>query len=54
MRSLSRPALYDWEGDQAPRRPFSRTVIYEMHVGGFTGIRARGSRRTSAEPTASR
>jgi len=28
--------LYDWEGDQAPRRPFSRTVIYEMHVRGFT------------------
>jgi len=28
--------LYDWEGDQAPRLPFSRTVIYEMHVRGFT------------------
>jgi isoamylase len=27
---------YDWEGDQAPRTPFSRTLIYEMHVGGFT------------------
>ncbi|HLY12518.1 MAG TPA: glycogen debranching protein GlgX [Planctomycetota bacterium] len=28
--------LYDWAGDTPPRRPFSRTVIYEMHVGGFT------------------
>jgi glycogen operon protein len=27
---------YDWEGDVAPRRPFSQTVIYEMHVAGFT------------------
>ncbi|MHB1035915.1 MAG: glycogen debranching protein GlgX [Pirellulales bacterium] len=27
---------YDWEGDVSPRHPFSRTVIYEMHVGGFT------------------
>jgi isoamylase len=28
--------LYDWEGDAYPRRPFERTVIYEMHVGRFT------------------
>ena len=27
---------YDWEGDTPLRRPFARTVIYEMHVGGFT------------------
>jgi glycogen operon protein len=27
---------YAWEGDTAPRRPFAETVIYEMHVGGFT------------------
>ena len=27
---------YDWEGDLPLRRPFSRTVIYELHVGGFT------------------
>ena len=27
---------YDWEDDQPPRHPFSRTLIYEMHVGGFT------------------
>ena len=27
---------YDWEGDQPLNRPMSQTVIYEMHVGGFT------------------
>jgi isoamylase len=27
---------YNWEGDVPINRPFSRTVIYEMHVGGFT------------------
>ncbi|HWC17012.1 MAG TPA: glycogen debranching protein GlgX [Terriglobales bacterium] len=27
---------YDWEGDEPLRRPFSTTVIYEMHVAGFT------------------
>ncbi|HJV95790.1 MAG TPA: alpha-amylase family glycosyl hydrolase, partial [Albitalea sp.] len=29
-------ARYDWEGDAPLRRPFTQTVIYEMHVGGFT------------------
>ncbi|MEM7135804.1 MAG: glycogen debranching protein GlgX [Myxococcota bacterium] len=29
-------STYDWEGDVAPAHPFVRTVIYEMHVGGFT------------------
>jgi glycogen operon protein len=27
---------YDWQGDVPPRHPFSRTVIYELHVAGFT------------------
>jgi glycogen operon protein len=27
---------YDWEGDRPLKRPSSRTVIYEMHVRGFT------------------
>jgi glycogen operon protein len=27
---------YDWEGDTPLNRPMSETVIYEMHVGGFT------------------
>ena len=30
------PGAYDWEGDTPLRRPASRTVIYEMHVRGFT------------------
>jgi glycogen operon protein len=29
-------STYDWEGDAPLKRPFARTVIYEMHVGGFT------------------
>jgi glycogen operon protein len=29
-------STYDWEGDTHLRRPFAETVIYEMHVGGFT------------------
>ena len=31
-----RPRFYDWEGDAPLRRPFATTVIYEMHVAGFT------------------
>jgi len=27
---------YDWGNDQHPRRPFAQTLIYEMHVAGFT------------------
>jgi isoamylase len=30
------PDIYDWEGDAPLRRPFATTVIYEMHVAGFT------------------
>lgn len=27
---------YDWEGDRPINRPMSDSIIYEMHVGGFT------------------
>jgi isoamylase len=27
---------YDWEGDRPLKRPSARTIIYEMHVRGFT------------------
>jgi len=27
---------YDWEGDRPLQRPSSRTIVYEMHVRGFT------------------
>ena len=30
------PSAYDWEGDAPLRQPSSRTIIYEMHVRGFT------------------
>ncbi|MEO1693299.1 MAG: alpha-amylase family glycosyl hydrolase, partial [Cyanobacteria bacterium J06631_6] len=30
------PSTYDWERDRHPRIPYSSSVIYEMHVGGFT------------------
>src|SRR5215468_7845748 len=30
------PSSYDWEGDVPLCRPFAKTIIYEMHVGGFT------------------
>jgi isoamylase len=30
------PHAYDWEGDTLLHRPSSRTIIYEMHVRGFT------------------
>ena len=30
------PSRYDWEGDKPLRRPFAESVIYELHVRGFT------------------
>lgn len=30
------PDTYDWQGDMPLKRPAARTVIYEMHVRGFT------------------
>ena len=30
------PGRYDWEGDLPLRRPYAETVIYELHVRGFT------------------
>jgi isoamylase len=46
------PDRYDWQGDLPLKRPFVETVIYELHVGGFTrhpssGI-ATGKRGTYA------
>jgi len=37
MRSVViRTIGYDWEGDRPLHRPIEDTIIYEMHVGGFT------------------
>jgi len=30
------PSAYDWEGDAPLGRPSARTIVYEMHVRGFT------------------
>jgi glycogen operon protein len=29
-------SAYDWQGDTPLRRPASQSIVYEMHVGGFT------------------
>jgi len=36
------PGRYDWEGDQPLQRPFAETVIYELHVKGFTNHPSSG------------
>ena len=36
------PSAYDWEGDTPLHRPSSRTIIYEMHVRGFTRHQTSG------------
>jgi isoamylase len=33
---VSDVGAYDWEGDEPLGRPFAHTIIYEMHVAGFT------------------
>ncbi|MCB0068226.1 MAG: hypothetical protein KDD77_13775, partial [Caldilineaceae bacterium] len=35
---------YDWEGDMPLRRPFDQTIIYEMHVRGFTRHESSGAK----------
>jgi isoamylase len=30
------PSTYDWQGDMPLKHPSSRTIVYEMHVRGFT------------------
>ena len=36
MSIVADPSFYDWEGDMPLHRPFVDTVIYELHVRGFT------------------
>ena len=36
------PSAYDWEGDAPLRRPWSRTIVYEMHLRGFTAHTSSG------------
>jgi len=37
---------YDWEGDEPLYLPSSKTIIYEMHVGGFTRHASSGIHET--------
>ena len=49
MKSVvSNPSGYDWEGDRPLLRPFAETVIYEMHVRGFTRHPGSGVSREKA------
>ena len=41
---------FEWEGDRLLRRPWDETVIYELHVKGFTRL-LPGVRRTCAART---
>ena len=36
------PNAYEWKGDVPLKRPWSRTIIYEMHVRGFTASPSSG------------
>jgi isoamylase len=36
------PHAYDWQGDVPLKRPWSRTIIYELHVRGFTAHPSSG------------
>jgi glycogen operon protein len=41
------PGTYDWEGDMPLGRPSSRTIIYEMHIRGFTQHPSSGVGKTT-------
>ncbi|MCW2544043.1 MAG: glgX, partial [Frankiales bacterium] len=51
---------HDWEGDRPPRTPWPDTVLYELHVKGFTAlhpeiaVNLRGTYAGLAEPAAIR
>jgi glycogen operon protein len=37
--------VYDWEGDRPLRRPLDETIVYELHVAGFTASPTSGVAR---------
>ena len=43
--------FFDWGNDRPPRTPWHETVIYEVHVKGFTAAPSRASPRSCAAPT---
>jgi glycogen operon protein len=40
-------AGYDWDGDRPLHRPSSQTIVYELHVGGFTKHASSGLPETT-------
>ena len=38
LRSRVIDAAFDWEGDRPPATPWRDTVIYELHVKGYTQL----------------
>ncbi|GAA4154012.1 glycogen debranching protein GlgX [Gryllotalpicola daejeonensis] len=52
------PGSFDWGGDQPPRTPLAETVVYELHVKGFTKLmpgvpeQLRGTYAGLAQPAA--
>lgn len=57
-KSLVTNGDYDWEGDERPNTPWADTVIYELHVKGFTQqhpeipVEIRGTYAGMAHPAA--
>jgi isoamylase len=43
--TVTDPADYDWEGDRPLARPLAETIVYELHVGGFTRSSTSGVAR---------
>ena len=39
---IAAPDDYDWEGDTPLKRSFNDTIVYELHVGGFTRHKSSG------------
>ncbi len=37
-KSVVLDTSFDWEGDRPPRTPFHQTILYEVHVKGFTRL----------------
>ena len=65
LRSQVSDAAFDWEDDRPPATPWRDTVIYELHVKGYTQLHplvppehgaasTSGSRRSRSSPTSSR
>lgn len=50
-RSVVVDTAFDWQGDIRPETPWSKTVIYEAHVKGFTAIPPRDSTQRSVALT---